>query len=170
MGKYLLLGLLLFLLPSCASYGNCSCAASRLGIFTDDSLAVTLVQPDSAAEVAGVQVGDQLLDLRPEKSEPDFSLEPVPFTDSDAIYELLEYKVPSLVSQPCCGGARIPLVLRIERNGEVVGLEINSALSSDAPATTQQHVSPLTSPIGTPTPLPTPIPTRTPVPSDWRFF
>ena len=165
MAKALCLALLLLLLSGCAAVPSsvvCSCAAPVLGIFTDETLTVTVVQPYRPADAANVQVGDKLIDLRPAKPEPGISSEPVPFTDRDAANELIWYTVPSLVPVRCCGGERLWLVLRVERAGEIVELDISSGYGLPWPPAPAQQGSPLTSP--------PPTPTVTPTPRDWLYF
>jgi hypothetical protein len=121
--------------PNDSSAG--ACAAAQMGILTDETFTVVDVFDRTAAEVAGVQVGDVLLDLtlvsigeelvcndtiQPEKTPPtvqpvrpprDTSRYPtgsVQFSELEAIHTLIDYG--------------LTLKLRVQRNGETIDLMI----------------------------------------------
>lgn len=163
MYKFLtLLGLLLLTLQSGCRTGYCACAVPMLNIFTDRNLIVTEVSLYNPLH-GELQIGDKLLNARPARQLPDLSPDPIPFTDQ-AIKELIGYRMPALIAS-CCGGPPVPLILQVERNGEVI--EIDAAREQyKLPTPTMRQTSPLVSPQPTPTPAPTP----TPVPRDWLYF
>ena len=145
-----------------------SCPAPTLGIIVDDNLQVLGVVPNSAAESAGVLVGDVLVDLtwiklepQPgcndvgmvdasasplpmptsmivEVEQPPHPTEPVPFTDRTTISEMMQY------------GATMRL--RLLRAGVAVEVIITPTVPRPQPQAP-----------GTLMPTPTPIP----VPNDY---
>jgi hypothetical protein len=148
--------------------GSAACAAPTLGLVTDDRLQVIEVMPGSAAEQAGVEAGDVLLDLTWIPSdEPmqlcndviyvDASGSPLPEPPNvvqPAVKDRIEHATVPFTARERIRGLTdysVPLSLRVQRNGQVMTLTIVPRVYHG----------------DRPTP---PLPTRTPVPPSYGSF
>lgn len=152
--------LLIFQLTACGAMGTCVCPEPTLNIFTDSELMVTAIRPGYPTR-DDLQVGDRLLNARPAITQQDLSPDPIPFTDGYAVRALIRHRTPSVIAT-CCGGQPVPLIIQVERNGQIHELNVIWEEDTELPSPITQEISPLTSPI--------PTPTATPVPSHWSFF
>lgn len=127
-------------------------AGYRLGVTLDEELRVVAIDPDSAATAAGVELGDQLVDLtwvlsevptdvanaadaqsgnvvtapsEPLRPPPGVEFKTVPFTAPDEIREMISYGVP--------------LSLQVMRDGESHTLTIVPAPPGDTVDTPEHY-------------------------------
>jgi hypothetical protein len=131
-----------------------------MGVFTNAEMEVVLVLPDAAAERAGMQVGDILVDVRLAQIAPGESGDPVSFSNVVVAKELTSKGIPN----GCCGGGR-SVRLNVQRGDQIIELYITPGFSRANRANVVQLNREL-SPIATPTS----IPTATPAPSGWLYF
>ena len=155
-GLLLCLFLLPLLLSGCVGC-YASCAPARMGFFTNEELQVVKVLPVGPAQRAGLQDGDILIDVYLASKIEGLSNDPVSFTDLEAASAVMSYPVPSA----CCSGS-LPVMLRVQRDGEIITLYMRGGY----PRHFASDATPEVSPIATPTPRPT----ATPVPLDWLYF
>jgi hypothetical protein len=126
-----------------------------LGLYADAEERVVVVLPGGAADMAGIQAGDLLLELRPTEAAPVISTAPVPFSDDRAIWSLIREamvveKTGAWYSirreyKPISG----PFIVKIQRGKDILEIEL---LAEGQPPWTA----------GAPTP--------TPVPRALRYF
>lgn len=154
--------LALLLLAGCwpRPYVSILCTPPMLGIAAGPELQVVGVEVGGSAEKAGVQIGDVLIDIRPQTADQGAPLDPILFREPGAVNALIDATMTTDKKQagfrgdPAVGcNTGTPLIMRVERAGETVELEITPGF-------------PETPSGGSASPLPTPTPV---MPPTYRF-